>query len=597
MSGVTLRGAVRLKTGVTEFGFSRDDEGNGVLSWASVPAGRWSYDVFMDDGNEESPLLYGCFVSSGRVTPDLPDEQQAVAGAVVVQLPEGSGCVQVMLDNASSAAWYAEQAKKYAANAGNSEVSAANSAAAAASSATDAAASAASAASSSSDAAHSAANAASSEAKAASSEANAMSSATAAASSASNASLSEANAAASQSSAAASASDAATSATSAATSANNAAASESSAESSETAASKSASDAATSATSAANSATAAQQALAAMPQVDASGNMTLAGNITAAGGTFDGTVNANGGVNIPQAVGAPTNESGVNRLYASGLAAVTEAFASQSFLSSFNSYGAAATVEQTVPGWCFRLKQTAKGSCTIKVHFLNPFLGVSNYSGWCGFVLPLAAGNTGSTVARKISFSIGKRGSVVEKTAESLDMFTLSPAPGSTASFPRFVDVTFYLQSDASSSPAGYPVRVRELMYDTAARKWVVHETQSVIPSFNTNPSATMFLACVQNRVAISGAEAGLWIGSNAYDTRRLLCIADLHALQDSFDFTGVDRVYWDSSGINAFSFIGAMRQLTVPGYNQPNGSYAAFRALETRLIQSTSTYEFTPYE
>lgn len=358
-----------------------------------------------------------------------------------------------------------------------------------------------------------------------------------------------------------------------------------------------ATNATTAATNAANSATAAQQALAAMPQVDASGNMTLAGNITAAGGTFDGTVNANGGVNIPQAVGAPTNESGVNRLYASGLAAVTEAFASQSFLSSFNSYGAAATVEQTVPGWCFRLKQTAEGSCTIKVHFLNPFLGVSNYSGWCGFVLPLAAGNTGSTVARKISFSIGKRGSVVEKTAESLDMFTLSPAPGSTASFPRFVDVTFYLKSDASSSPAGYPVRVRELMYDTAARKWVVHETQSVIPSFNTNPSATMFLACVQNRVATSGAEAGLWIGSNAYDTRRLLCIADLHALQDSFDFTGVDRVYWDSSGINAFSFIGAMRQLTAPGSNLPNGVYNAFRALETRLIQSTSTYDFTPYE
>lgn len=116
MSGVTLRGAVRLKTGIAEFGFSRDDEGNGVLSWASVPAGRWSYDVFMDDGNEERPLLYGCFVSAGRVTPDLPDEQQAVAGAVVVQLPEGSGCVQVVLDNASSAAWYAEQAKKYAEN-------------------------------------------------------------------------------------------------------------------------------------------------------------------------------------------------------------------------------------------------------------------------------------------------------------------------------------------------------------------------------------------------------------------------------------------------------------------------------------------------
>ena len=58
-----------------------------------------------------------------------------------------------------------------------------------------------------------------------------------------------------------------------------------------------ATNATTAATSAASSATAAQQALEAMPQVDASGNMTLAGNITAAGGTFDAVVNANGGIN------------------------------------------------------------------------------------------------------------------------------------------------------------------------------------------------------------------------------------------------------------------------------------------------------------
>ncbi len=357
-------------------------------------------------------------------------------------------------------------------------------------------------------------------------------------------------------------------------------------------ASTAADNAATSATSAANSATEAQQALAAIPQVDTAGNMTLAGGLTA-----NGTVNANGGVNIPLAAGVPTDTSAVNRLYAAGLAAVTEAFSSQSFLSGYDSYGAASSVEQIVPGWCWRLKQTAAGASTVKVSFQSPFLGISNYSGWNGFVLPLAAGNTGSTVARKVSFSIGKRGSVVEKTAESLDMFTQSPASGSTASFPRFVDVTFYLQSDASASPAGYPVRVRELMYDSSAGKWVVHETQSVIPSFNTNPSATMFLACVQNRVSSTGAAAGLWIGSNAYDTRRLLCIADLHPLQDSFDFSGVDRVYWDSEGINSFSLIGAMRQLTAPGSNQPNGAYDAFRALETRLIQSTTVTEFTPYE
>ena len=65
---------------------------------------------------------------------------------------------------------------------------------------------------------------------------------------------------------------------------------------------KSAESAATSATSAANSATEAQQALEAIPQVDASGNMTLAGNITAAGGTFAGAVNANGGINSPSPI-------------------------------------------------------------------------------------------------------------------------------------------------------------------------------------------------------------------------------------------------------------------------------------------------------
>lgn len=44
-----------------------------------------------------------------------------------------------------------------------------------------------------------------------------------------------------------------------------------------------------------------------MPQVDASGNMTLPGGLTAAG-----AVNANGGINIPLAVGAPTDTSAVN---------------------------------------------------------------------------------------------------------------------------------------------------------------------------------------------------------------------------------------------------------------------------------------------
>ena len=112
MTGVTLRGAIRLKSGITEFGYSTDDDGNGVISWESVPPGAWAYDVFMDRNGDESPLLRGCFVSAGRVTPDLPGEKQAIAGAVIVNLPDGNGCVNVLLGGDSSAAYYAEQAKE-----------------------------------------------------------------------------------------------------------------------------------------------------------------------------------------------------------------------------------------------------------------------------------------------------------------------------------------------------------------------------------------------------------------------------------------------------------------------------------------------------
>ena len=350
-------------------------------------------------------------------------------------------------------------------------------------------------------------------------------------------------------------------------------------------------NAATSATSAANSATAVANALAAMPQVDASGNMTLAGGLTAAG-----AVNANGGINIPLAVGAATDTSAVNRLYAAGLAAVTEAFSSQSFLSSFSLYGGSVAVDQTVPGQVWKLSKTSADLGTVQVNLMNPFLGASNYSGWHGFILPVALGNAGSTAARKLTFALGKPGNIVKKTAAEMDMFTLSPAPGSASSLARFVDVTFYMVNDASTNPAGYPVRVRELVYDSAQAKWLCYETLSVIPSFNTNPSCNMFLSYQQDRPG-RDVRAGLWIGSNAADSRRLLCIADMHGVVDTFSWTGVGALYWDSDGTNSHSYLGAMRQMTAPGYNLPSGAYDAFRALESRLIQSTSTYDFTPYE
>ena len=658
MSGVTLRGAVRLKTGVAEFGFSRDDEGNGVLSWASVPAGRWSYDVFMDDGNEESPLLYGCFVSSGRVTPDLPDEQQAVAGAVVVQLPEGSGCVQVMLDNASSAAWYAEQAKKYAANAGNSEVSAANSAAAAASSATDAAASAASAASSSSDAAHSAANAASSKAKAASSEANAMSSATAAAASASNASMSEANAASSQSSAATSASDAASSAASASTSAHNAAASESSAESYAAAASKSASDAATSATSASNSATAAQQALEAIPEVDASGNMTLSGTITAtaatingplvvnnpdgsgsagtlnqiygitrfyqsvdlqSGGwlrgtfmvesgilnisqgasfncagaaTFSSAVNANGGVNIPLAAGAPANESGVNRLYAAGMGGASNIYTAGAFLNTDSlSTTGTATITKTVPWQMARIGIPAGAHTTIQAPFEGPS-SQWNYSSWAGFSFVWRA-----TAAAKVTMGIG-RGAKTIRTDLTTDSYTIIPGNDLAFNSGEILDITFDNVRDTARN--GYTVRVREIYALNSTDGWQVKTTTSFIPATQNEPIPWTVCKIIYQQQTVANSSVyenlgGLWLMVTGGQTNNLYKIATCRGVSNFEIRVGVSR--WVTDVINTTS--GTASVYAGPGeyaYYQPGNINPVFYGLDaigTNAVESEATAAF----
>lgn len=658
MSGVTLRGAVRLKTGVAEFGFSRDDEGNGVLSWSSVPAGRWSYDVFMDDGNEESPLLYGCFVSSGRVTPDLPDEQQAVAGAVVVQLPEESGCVQVMLDNASSAAWYAEQAKKYATNAGNSEVSAAHSAAAAASSATDAAASATSAASSSSDAAHSAANAASSEAKAASSEANAMSSATAAAASASNASMSEANAAASQSSAAASASDAASSAASASMSAHNAAASEANAENSATEASTSASDAATSATAAANSATAAQQALEAIPEVDASGNMTLSGTITATAATINGplvvnnpdgsgsagtlnqiygitrfyqsvdlrsggwlrgtfmvetgilnisqgasfncagaatfarSVNANGGVNIPLAVGAPTSESGVNRLYAAGMGGAANIYTAAAFLNTEAlSATGRATVTKTVPWQMAMIGVPAGAHTTIQGPFEGP-RSQWNYSSWAGFSFVWRA-----TAAAKLTMGIG-RGAKTIRPDLTTDSYTIIPGNDLAFNSGEILDITFDNVRDTTRN--GYTVRVREIYALNNTDGWQVKTTTSFIPATHNEPVPWTVCKIIyqQQKVANSSAYenlAGLWLMLTGAQTNNLYKIATCRGVSN-FE-TGIGIGTWVTDVINTAS--GTASVYAGPGeyaYYHPGNINPLFYGLEaigTNAVESEATAAF----
>ena len=252
-----------------------------------------------------------------------------------------------------------------------------------------------------------------------------------------------------------------------------------------TTASRAAGNAATSAISAANAATAAQQALAAIPQVDDAGNMTLDGNITAAGGTFDGAVNANGGINIPLAVGVPTDTGAVNRFYTSGLAGAVSALVQPIYLNS-SSITVAGSISKSSNGTLAGLTQrfsvgaasagsNAYGSAVIPLTGPN---GQFNYSSVCGFSLAVNA-----TAFAKFTFGIG-RGSKTNRTGLTMDSYSMIPGNDLAVNHGEIIDVTINTPYDTVRK--GYEIRVREIFYVSSVGHWQV-KTTTVFLSVGTN--------------------------------------------------------------------------------------------------------------
>lgn len=242
-----------------------------------------------------------------------------------------------------------------------------------------------------------------------------------------------------------------------------------------TTASTSADNAATSATSAANSATAAANALAAMPQVDAAGNMTLAGGLTAAG-----AVNANGGVNIPLAVGAVTDTSAVNRLYAAGMAGVTGILTSNAFLNTDAiTASGSSTVTKTVPYHLAGIKVPKGTHSTIQARF-EVSKPQWNYSSFAGFSFLWRATN-----AAKLSFGIGRGGKTIRPDL-SIDSYSIIPANGLAYNHGEILDITFDNVRDTQRN--GYIIKVREIYVLTAAAGWQVKTTTSFIPASQNEP-------------------------------------------------------------------------------------------------------------
>ena len=355
-----------------------------------------------------------------------------------------------------------------------------------------------------------------------------------------------------------------------------------------TTASTAADNAATSATAAANSATAAQQALAAIPQVDASGNMTLAGGLTAAG-----AINANGGINIPLAVGAATDTGAVNRLHAAGMAGVTDIFSQHAYLNtgSITATGTAATTA-LIPGQYAQVRVPAGTHSTIVFPFTGPN-GQHNYSNFAGFSIPWRILGAG-----KITIGIG-RGSKTTRSDLTLDSYSVIPGNNLAHNSGEILDITFDNIRDTQRN--GYTVRVREIYALTAADGWKVKTTTSFIPASHNEPIPSIVNKIIYHQRTQYKFESeyisygSLYLLTGGGQTVQLHKIAAVRGVNAFETGVGISSIVTDLPGTasgDVYMQVGsAVRTLYQPGNINP--VYYALEALARNDIEAEETADF----
>ena len=354
------------------------------------------------------------------------------------------------------------------------------------------------------------------------------------------------------------------------------------------AAATAADNAATSATSAANSATAAANALAAMPQVDASGNMTLAGGLTAAG-----AINANGGVNIPLAVGAPTDTAAVNRLHAAGLAGVTDIFSQHAYLNtgSITATGTAATTA-LIPGQYAQVRVPAGTHSTIVFPFTGPN-GQHNYSNFAGFSIPWRIPGAG-----KITIGIG-RGSKTTRSDLTQGSYSIIPGNNLAHNSGEILDITFDNVRDATRG--GYVVKVREIYALSEAAGWRVKTTTSFVPATHNEPIPSIVNKIIYHQRSQYKFESeyisygSLYLLTGGGQTVQLHKIAAVRGVNAFETGLGISSIVTDLPGNasgDVYMHVGsAVRTLYQPGNINP--VYYALEALARNDIEAEETADF----
>ena len=354
-----------------------------------------------------------------------------------------------------------------------------------------------------------------------------------------------------------------------------------------------ATNATTAATNAADSATEAQQALEAMPQVDASGNMTLAGGLAAAG-----AVNANGGINIPLTVGAATDTSAVNRLYAAGLAAVTDAFSVRCYpllADCSSSNGTVFKTDKEPNSLYFNVPPNS--AFTVKCGLVTNARPMHNYSSIRGWVAPLRL----PSVSTKFTARFGQM-TTVARMGRDRDAFTLVPDQAAGGyRIGEIIDITFDHVRDADAG--GYHIRVREIYYSNAEQKWKMKTTQALAPETSSN---TGYPVCVYAVVYEQYQDGGydtedrgaLWLlhgGNSSRGCVKIATVKGVHCFESIYPFSGY---YLDMENTNSWALAGAFLPATMHLHcNNVNPAYYGFSSMESNIIVSEAVEDFVDPE
>ena len=313
---------------------------------------------------------------------------------------------------------------------------------------------------------------------------------------------------------------------------------------------------------------------------------------------FSSAVNANGGVNIPLAVGAPTNESGVNRLYAAGQAAVTDAFSVRCYPLPANCSSSNGTVFKTdkEPNSLY-FNVPPKSAFTVKCGLVTNARPMHNYSSIRGWVAPLRL----PAVSTKFTARFGQM-TTVARMGRDRDAFTLVPDQAAGGyRIGEIIDITFDHVRDADAG--GYHIRVREIYYSNAEQKWKMKTTQALAPETSSN---TGYPVCVYAVVYEQYQDGGydtedrgaLWLlhgGNSSRGCVKIATVKGVHCFESIYPFSGY---YLDIENTNSWALAGAFLPATMHLHcNNVNPAYYGFSSMESNIIVSEAVEDFVDPE